>query len=96
MPQFGSMDEEKVINKKPLLPSTMKKKKPPSSFLSEAQVLSLKAALLFACIYAGSAAYNLRDLQHGPPCQCQCQVSRPLHLIALVHAAFIHARLHTS
>jgi len=55
MPQFGSMDEEKVI-KKPLLLSTMKKKKPPSSFLSEAQVLSLKAALLFACIYAGSAA----------------------------------------
>lgn len=70
------MDEEEVI-KKPLLSTMKKKQQQLPSWLSEAQVLSLKAALFLGCIYACSAAYNLLHSQQDPPCHCQCQCQEP-------------------
>ncbi|CAL4886981.1 unnamed protein product [Urochloa decumbens] len=67
------MDDKKGV-KKPLLLSlsAMKKKLLPPSFLADVRVLSLLAALLFACYYAGLAAYNLRD-RDGGPASCEQQ-----------------------
>ncbi|CAL4968517.1 unnamed protein product [Urochloa decumbens] len=77
------MDDKKGV-KKPLLLSlsAMKKKLLPPSFLAEVRVLSLLAALLFACYYAGLAAYNLRD-RDGGPASCEQAPSRVMRCYEL-------------